>query len=74
MNRSIDQEPLDLFDGGTTEMPMYVYRCDKCGHKLELIRSIKRADEKPEDECPNCGTSNWTKVLHPTVNRYRFND
>ncbi len=33
-------------------MPIYEYRCGKCGSKFELLRSISQADG--EAACPQC--------------------
>jgi len=33
-------------------MPLYEYRCKKCGHHFEKIQSFSAPDEK---ECPECG-------------------
>ncbi|MFZ0662086.1 MAG: zinc ribbon domain-containing protein [Acidobacteriaceae bacterium] len=32
-------------------MPLYEYRCKKCGHQFEKIQSFSAPDVK---ECPNC--------------------
>jgi putative FmdB family regulatory protein len=32
-------------------MPLYEYRCDACGHRLEVIRKFSDA---PLTECPKC--------------------
>ena len=33
-------------------MPTYDYRCDACGHELEIFHSMKDA---PKRKCPSCG-------------------
>jgi putative FmdB family regulatory protein len=33
-------------------LPLYPYRCTKCGHRFEKIQSFSAA---PETECPKCG-------------------
>ncbi len=33
-------------------MPLYPYRCTKCGHKFEKIQHF---GAKPEEVCPKCG-------------------
>ena len=33
-------------------MPLYEYRCDKCGHRFEKIQKF---DAEPETACPQCG-------------------
>ena len=40
-------------EGGTEEMPMYEYRCSKCGEEFELLRTISERDD--DSECPKCG-------------------
>ena len=32
-------------------MPIYEYRCTKCGHTLEAIQKI---DDRPLSKCPEC--------------------
>lgn len=32
-------------------MPIYEYRCDKCGHDLEVLQ---RTSDEPRRECPKC--------------------
>ena len=34
-------------------MPIYEYRCGKCGHEFELRRSFSQAEEPAP--CPKCG-------------------
>ncbi len=33
-------------------MPLYAYRCTKCGHRFEKIQKF---DAEPEVVCPKCG-------------------
>lgn len=33
-------------------MPLYPYRCTKCGHRFEKIQSFS---SEPETKCPECG-------------------
>ena len=33
-------------------MPLYAYRCTKCGHSFEKIQSFS---DQPETVCPKCG-------------------
>ena len=35
-------------------MPLYEYKCEKCGARFE---AITRITEKDETECPECGAS-----------------
>ena len=34
-------------------MPVYEYRCRKCGEKFELIRNF--GEKESEVKCPKCG-------------------
>ncbi len=34
-------------------MPLYEYRCPKCGERFELLRSSSERDD--EAQCPRCG-------------------
>ena len=42
-------------------MPLYEYRCGKCGKVSEILQSL---DEKPARICPHCGGR--LKKLHST--------
>jgi len=33
-------------------MPIYGYRCDSCGHEVEVLQKLS---DPPLKECPNCG-------------------
>ncbi len=44
-------------------MPLYLYRCRRCGHNFELLRRIGDADSHLE--CPECGTKEPQKVITP---------
>ena len=41
-------------------MPIYEYKCDKCGHQLETIQKFSDA---PLQECPACGAHALTKLI-----------
>jgi putative FmdB family regulatory protein len=41
-------------------MPIYEYRCDACGHELEILQ--KMSDE-PLQECPDCGKKALKKLI-----------
>ncbi|MEM9036495.1 MAG: FmdB family zinc ribbon protein [Actinomycetota bacterium] len=41
-------------------MPTYDYRCDACGHRFEMVQSIK---DDPITICPNCGAEQVVKVF-----------
>ena len=36
-------------------MPIYRYKCIKCSHEFEQIRSVKRRNIQPVCEIPECG-------------------
>jgi putative FmdB family regulatory protein len=42
-------------------MPFYSYRCEKCSHEFEEMRSISKMDD--EIECPTC-SSNSTRFFN----------
>ena len=33
-------------------MPLYEYKCEKCGKRVEILQ---RVSDKPYSHCPNCG-------------------
>lgn len=41
-------------------MPIYEYRCEKCGHELEALQKMSDA---PLTACPECGQSTLKKAL-----------
>lgn len=41
-------------------MPTYDYRCDNCGHVLEVFQSITA---KPLRKCPDCGKLKLKRLL-----------
>jgi putative FmdB family regulatory protein len=45
-------------------MPLYEYRCKKCGHVFEKI--VKFSD-KPSKKCPECGGSVEQTISAPAV-------
>lgn len=42
-------------------MPLYEYRCAKCGLQFELLRSLSAADD--EARCPKCRSKAVERVL-----------
>jgi len=42
-------------------MPLYEYRCVKCGSKFEVLRRMSDAEEGVN--CPKCGDEKPEKVL-----------
>lgn len=45
-------------------MPLYEYRCKKCGHQFEKIQSFSAPDEK---ECPVCGGEVERLISAPAI-------
>ncbi|MCU7834034.1 MAG: zinc ribbon domain-containing protein [gamma proteobacterium symbiont of Taylorina sp.] len=41
-------------------MPIYEYRCNGCGHEMELIQ---RMSEDPMKDCPVCKESKLKKLI-----------
>ncbi len=41
-------------------MPIYEYRCERCGHELE---KLQRSDEPPITECPACHQQALKKLV-----------
>jgi putative FmdB family regulatory protein len=41
-------------------MPIYVYRCDACGHQEEFLQKVSDA---PRTRCPSCGKEALTKMV-----------
>ena len=41
-------------------MPTYDYRCDHCGHELEIFQSIT---ESAKRKCPECGKLKLKRVI-----------
>ena len=47
-------------------MPIYEYRCRKCGELFESFRAI--SDDDSGVECPKCGSANPRRVLSAFIN------
>jgi len=43
-------------------MPIYEFRCIRCGHIFELLR-LKKESKEVEMKCPECGSKRVEKVL-----------
>ena len=41
-------------------MPIYEYRCDVCGHRLDALQKVSDA---PLTDCPECGRSELKRQL-----------
>ena len=48
-------------------MPIYEYRCDACGHSVEVFQKFSEA---PLETCAVCGGS-VRKVLHPVAVHFK---
>lgn len=45
-------------------MPIYEFRCIKCDSNFELL--IVKSNEKVEMRCPECGSSDFERILSNT--------
>ena len=43
-------------------MPTYDYRCESCGHEMELFQSMA---ESPRRKCPACSRLKLRRVIGP---------
>lgn len=43
-------------------MPIYEYRCQTCGRRLELLQGVGRQSPEPP-QCPHCGGTALTRVM-----------
>ncbi|MHC4548922.1 MAG: FmdB family zinc ribbon protein [Planctomycetota bacterium] len=41
-------------------MPTYDYRCDACGHEMEIFQSMS---EEPLTVCPECGNGGLRRLI-----------
>ena len=41
-------------------MPFYEYRCETCGHEMEVMQKMS---DPPVAECPACGEPNVRKLV-----------
>ncbi|UCH47547.1 MAG: zinc ribbon domain-containing protein [Betaproteobacteria bacterium] len=41
-------------------MPIYEYRCDACGHELEVLQKMS---DQPMTDCPACGKATLSKLV-----------
>ncbi len=51
-------------------MPIYEYRCEKCGHSFELLQKISAPT--PE-ACPECGAAAVSRLISPVAFRLKGN-
>ena len=45
-------------------MPLYEYRCVKCGHRFEKIESLSASESK---KCPKCGAKAERQLSAPAI-------
>lgn len=45
-------------------MPTYEYRCEQCGHELEIQQSMK---DDSITLCPNCNTEHLERIISLTM-------
>jgi len=50
-NRESDRNMAQFWRAGGT-MPVYDYKCTKCGHRFDMLRSVSARDDA---KCPKCG-------------------
>ena len=43
-------------------MPIFEYKCEKCGHIFEVL---ELGGGEKKRECPQCGSTEIKKLLHP---------
>ncbi|CAB1274285.1 FmdB family zinc ribbon protein [Candidatus Nitrosacidococcus tergens] len=41
-------------------MPIYEYRCQACGHEIEVLQKIT---DEPLSQCPSCNTYQLSKLI-----------
>jgi len=41
-------------------MPIYIYQCEKCGYKFELLIGVTQKEE--ELKCKKCGSREISKI------------
>lgn len=42
-------------------MPVYEYKCTKCGHRFSLLEAL--GDAQAGKECPKCGSIETNRIL-----------
>jgi putative FmdB family regulatory protein len=45
-------------------LPLYEYKCVKCGHRFEKIESVNASDTK---KCPKCGAKAERMLAAPAI-------
>lgn len=49
-------------------MPIYEYRCEACGHELEVLQKVS---DPPLTKCPECGEERLKKKISMTTFRLK---
>ncbi|MCB1763890.1 MAG: zinc ribbon domain-containing protein [Gammaproteobacteria bacterium] len=49
-------------------MPLYEYRCDACGHQLEVIQKLS---DVPLTDCPECAAPALRKLISAAAFRLK---
>jgi len=49
-------------------MPIYEFRCEKCGHEFERLQKISDPDP---DRCPECGESTVSRLISAAAFRLK---
>jgi putative FmdB family regulatory protein len=44
-------------------MPIYTYKCQKCGAQFDFLMGVGKGDDKPQ--CPQCKAKDVEKVFAP---------
>lgn len=50
--------------GRAFSVPLYEYRCTKCGHQFEKIESVSASERK---KCPKCGATAQRLLASPAI-------
>ena len=45
-------------------MPLYEYKCEKCGERVEIIQ---RVSDPPYSHCPKCGGDMKKQISSPAI-------
>ena len=54
-------------EGGLIHLPIYEYRCLKCGHQFEKMQKIS---DRPVSRCEKCN-ERVTRVFHPVAIHFK---
>jgi len=53
---------ISSISSGELPMPVYEFKCKKCGHRFELTESISKHD-KHREKCPECGSRSIQNIV-----------